>query len=129
MSLLRYFSPSLQLPSFGSVSSLMPESLREANKRVASHCDEISPVPKRSKTAYTSYFAEDRACIGKYAAEHGPTKASWHFSSLFERPVLESTARLLKNDGLENKRRDGDIPEVKSLPTKVSGCPLLPIGL
>ena len=26
---------------------------------------------------------------------------------------------------LKNKRRDGDIPEEKSLPTEVHGCPLL----
>ena len=78
MSLLRYFTPSSQLPSSGSVPSLMPESLREANKRVASLCEETNPVPKRSKTAYTSYSADDRACIGKYAAEHSPTKASQH---------------------------------------------------
>ena len=78
MSLLRYFTTSLRLPSSGSVPLLMAESLREANKRVASLCEETSPVPKKSKTAYTSYAAEDRACRGKYAAEHGPTKASWH---------------------------------------------------
>ena len=85
-------------------------------------------MPERSKTAYTSYSAEDRAYIGKYAAEHGPTKASRHFSSLFERPVPESIARLLKKQylmELKNKCRDGDIPEVKSLPTKVRGRPLL----
>ena len=130
MSLLRYFTPSSRLPSSGSVPSLMPESLREANKRVANLCEETSPVPKRSKTAYISYSAEDRACIGKYAAEHDSTKASWHFSSLFERPVPESPACLLKKQylmELKNKRRDGDILEVKNLPTKVRG--LLPIGL
>ena len=58
--------------------SLMPESLRKANKRVASLCEETSPVPKRSKTAYVSYSAEDCACIEKYAAEHGHTKAMPH---------------------------------------------------
>ena len=82
----------------------------------------------RENPVNTSYSAEDHACIGKYAAEHGPTKASRHFSSLFERPVPEFTARLLKKQylmELNNKRRDGDIPEVKSLPTKVRGCPLL----
>ena len=85
--------------------------------RVTSVCEETSPVLKRSKTAYTSYFAEDRACIGKCAAEHGSTKVSRHFSSLFERPVPESTACLLKTQylmELKNKRRDGDILEVKS---------------
>ena len=38
------------------VSSLMPESLREANKRVASLCEEASPVPKRSKTPATLWM-------------------------------------------------------------------------
>ena len=106
----------------------MPESLREANKRVASLCEETSPVPNRSKMTYTRYSAEDRACIGEYAAEQGSTKASRHFSSLFERPVPESTARLLKKQylmELKNKHRDGDMPDVKSLSTKVRGRHLL----
>ena len=83
-------------------------------------------MPKRSKTAYTSYFTDDRACIGKYAAEHGPTKASRHFSSLLERPVLESTSCLLKKQylmELKNKRRDGDKQEVKSLQRKCVAVP------
>ena len=110
----------------------MPKSLQEANKRVASLCEVTSSVPKRSKTTCTSYFAEDRASIGKFAAEHSSTKALRHFSLLFERPVPESTARFLKKHyliQLKKKCRDGDIPEVKGLPTKVRGCPRLPIGL
>ena len=101
MSLLRYFTPSSQLTSSGSGPLLMPESLCEANKRVTSLCEETSPVPKISKRAYTSYSAENRACIGKYAAaEHGPNKALLNFSSLFERLVPASTACLLKKQYL-----------------------------
>ena len=95
MSLLRYFTPSSRLPSSGSVPSLMPESFFEAKKRVASLCEETGPVLE-IKDGLHQLFYGGHACIGKYAAEHGPTKASQHFSSLFERPVPESTARLLK---------------------------------
>ena len=81
------------MPSSGSVALLMPEALRKANKRVASlstEADETGQAPKHAKKTYFNYSAEDRACIGRYAAEHGPTKASWHFT------VPESTVRLLK---------------------------------
>ena len=86
--------------------------------------DEDGPAPKRAKIAYSSYSAEDRACIGRYAAEHGPTKASRHFT------VPESMARLLKKQYLSelNSRRQNSvegIPEVTSLPTKARGRPLL----
>ena len=78
---------------FSTVPSLMPEALRKANKRVASLSREISeadPALKHAKKTYPSYFAEDCACIGRYAAEHRPTKTLLHFT------VPESTAHLLK---------------------------------
>ena len=62
--------------------SLIPEALHEANKRVVSlsrEPHEAGPGPKCAKNTYSSYFAEDRARIGRYAAEHGKTKASQHF--------------------------------------------------
>ena len=106
--------------------SLTPEALREANKRVASIAtgtDEAGPAPKRTKKAYSSYSADDRARIGRYSAEHGPTKASQHFR------VPESTARLLKKQylaELNNQNQNGaTIPVVTRLPTKPHGCPLL----
>ena len=43
---------------------------------------------------YATYSPEDIWKIGRYAAEHGLTKASWHFT------VPESTARLLKKQYL-----------------------------
>ena len=97
----------------------MPKFLQEANKRVASFCEVTTSIPKRSN-------------IGKFPTEHSFTKALRHFSLLFERPVPGSTARFLKKQyliELKKKCRDGDKPEVKCLPTKVCGCPRLPIGL
>ena len=61
------------LPFSGSVLSLTPEVLREANKRVASFArgtDEVGPAPKRAKKTYS---AEDRTRNGRYTVEHGPT--------------------------------------------------------
>ena len=123
MSLLRYFSRTASLPSSESVPSLTPEALREANKRVASivtGMDEAGPTPKKT---YSSYSAEDHARIGRYAAEHGPTKALQHFT------VPESTARLLKKQYLAElndwRQNSATIPEVTRLPTKPRGRPLL----
>ena len=58
-----------------------------------------------------SYSAEDRAHIGRYAAEHGTTKASRHFM------VPESTARLLKKQylaELHDQHRCVQVPQVTS---------------
>lgn len=72
---------------------------------------------------HSSYSAEDRALIGKYAAEHGPTKASRHFK------VPESTARLMKKQYLvelhAQRLNCQGVPEVTRLPTKQCGRPLL----
>ena len=121
MSLLRYFSPTTSLPSSESTPSLPNEALVEANKRVtrlretdAQTCEE---------ELYTTHTNEDRSKIGRYAAEHGPTKASRRFT------VPESTARLLKKQYLAElnlRCKNGEaIPEVTSLPTKARGRPLL----
>ena len=105
MLLLRYFSPTTSLPA--SVPSLMLEALRDANKRVAglaTEAKEAGLAPKRPKTSHYNYSGEDRARIGKYAAEHSPTKAASHFWSLLKRPVPESTARFLKKQYLTELR-------------------------
>ena len=106
--------------------SLIPEALHEANKKAASlsrEPHEAGPGPKCAKNTYSSYSAENRARIGRYAAEHGPTKASWHFT------VPKSTARLLEKQYLvelhDQRQNSVKIPEVTSLPTKALGHPLL----
>ena len=83
MSLLRYFTPKTSLPTSGSTPSLLKEALAEANKRVSSltrEANDAGPVPKCAKKNYSTYSAEDRSKIGRYAAEHGPTKASQQFT-------------------------------------------------
>ena len=52
---------------------------------------------KRSATrgSYTSYTSEERAKIGRYAAENGPTRATSHFA------VPETMARRLKYEYLQ----------------------------
>ena len=110
-SLLRYFTPTTSLSSSGSTPSMTKEALVEVNKRVASltrETDDAGPVPKRAKKSYATYSPEDRSKIGRYAAEHGLTKATLHFT------VPESTARLLKEQYLaeinRGRKNGGEIP-------------------
>ena len=85
---------------------LMPESLRESNKRVFSLCEETSPVPKRSKTPVTLrmiVLAYESMLLSAAPPRHRDT------SPHSEQPVPESTARLLKKQylmELKNKCRD-----------------------
>ena len=109
--MLHYFTPTPSLSSSGSTLSLPKEALVEANKRVASltrETDDAGPAPKRAGGNAT-YSPEDCSKIGRYAAEHGLTKASWHFT------VPESTARLLKKQYLaqlnHGRKNGGEILE------------------
>ena len=52
---------------------------------------------RRRCGSYNKYTAEERASIGKYAAENSATKACRHFSSTAGRQISESTARKLKS--------------------------------
>ena len=69
----------------------------------------LDPAPKRAGKNYTTYSPEDCSNIGRYAAEHGLTKASRHFT------VPESTARLLKKQYLaelsHGRKNGGEILE------------------
>ena len=117
------FTPTTSLPSSGSTPSLPKEALVEANKRVASLTRETDDAGLAPKSAKKNYSPEDRSKLGRYAAEHGPIKASRHFT------VPESTARLLKKQYLAElnywRKNGGEIPKVTSLPTKARGRPLL----
>ena len=125
MSLLRYFSQTSSLPSSGSVPSLTSEALHKANTRVTSlsrEPDEGGPGPKHTKNTYPSYSTEDSARIGRHAVEHGPNKASRHFTA------PESIVRLLKKKYLaelhDRCQNSVEVPQVTSFPTKVRGRPL-----
>ena len=58
-------------------------------------------VPHGRRGKYNGYSPEERASIGKYAAENGATRAAKHFSRTLGQTVNnESTARRLKGEYL-----------------------------
>lgn len=125
MALLKYLKKDdLVLPDKKVCPSLSSKDLKSAGDKIKESLKESESSTKRSK--YKSYDAEQRALIGKYAAENGPTRASRHFE------VPEPTARRLKVEYLhkleELKKTYNDptcVPSVKSLPTKTKGRPLM----
>ena len=89
---------------------------------------------------YNRYTPEERAAIGRYAAENGPTQAARHFSEKLKMKISEPTARKFKEEYLKKLQEitviakqpcssgssTTSIPvEVKVLPTKTQGRPLL----
>ena len=64
------------LPTLDMCETLTEAQLKEANKAVA---DESGESKKRGK--YNRYTEEDRAKIGKYTSENGPTRAASYFSA------------------------------------------------
>ena len=94
--------------------------------------EESSSSGKRNK--YNEYTAEERAKIGKYAAENGPARAVRHFSTIMTRKLPESTARRLESEylvemkALIKKTTDKELdslPRVLALPKLTQGRPLL----
>ena len=121
------------LPSM--VSSLSKEELEQVNETVASKTKEVqAPTSGRKRSQYNDYSAEERAKIGKYAAENGATKACRHFSKTLGRSIPEATARRLKSQYLATLNSKIQIsgessqsidPSVQFLPKKNPGRPLL----
>ena len=107
MSLLRYFEktkkePSqsnLTIPLPSTVKSLSKKELEQVNETVAAKTVELQRGPGE-QLSYNDYSPEQRAMIGKYAAENGATKASRHFSKVLAKNVPESTARRLRSQYL-----------------------------
>ena len=75
------------------------------------------------KRKYTTTFAEeDRATIGKFAAQHGNARAVNHFKGKFD--LSESTVRYFKQRYLQElgkRARAGDTSDVTTLPTAKRG--------
>ena len=59
---------------------------------------------KRGK--YNSYTPEQRAKIGKYAAENGPSRAAKHYTAVWGIHINESTARRLKTEYLKMLKKE-----------------------
>ena len=83
--------------------SLMGKDLKLANQ-AAEQClrkySVTSVKPKEKRTKHNDYTPEQRAEIGRYAAENGPTRAAKHFFSVLNTNVPEPTARRQKNEYL-----------------------------
>ena len=111
VAMLKYFKKVrvTKLPDENNCILLSAKELKEINKNISGN---------RGK--YNSYTCEQRAQIGKYAVENGPTKAPRHFSKLLGIDVPEPTARRLKAEYL--KELDD---QVTCLATKQSERPLL----
>ena len=150
MSSLKYFSykaknkgSSSSSPSSLSVSlptrvpSLSSRELEVTNGFVETAITATS-VSTASRGKYNRYTSEERAAIGKYAAKNGPTRAAKYFSGKFKIQISEPTARKFKEEYLKKLQEliakqpctssnSTSCPrvEVKALPTKTQGRPLL----
>lgn len=80
--------------------SLTRKDLKVVSKAVAVRVKSEQEAGDSTRGKYNEYLAAERARIGKYAAENGPTRASRHFSNVLKRPVPETTARRLKKEYL-----------------------------
>ena len=93
------------------------------------HSMEQGESSKGGRGKYNEYTEEERAMIGKYAAENGPARAVRYFS---DRKLPETTARRLKSEyllamktQLKGCKEDDTVPQVSSLSKKPQGRPLL----
>ena len=85
---------------------------------------------KKQRKQYHSYTSQQRASIGRYATQHGPTATSQHLAKLLGHSVPEATVRKFRDlyrKELESsrKQRAESIPIVSELPPKKRVRPLL----
>ena len=119
--MLRYFKKVDKNPT-SNVPGLTEKEVKRANEEVKRVIEQKSG--RRAK--YNDYTPLQRANIGKYAVEHGPTRASHYFTKVLEKDVPESTVRRLKTEYLQKlKLTDNEDPQVVALPKHSQGRPLL----
>ena len=91
--------------------------------------DEVTAAIESSsgkRSAYLKLDDEQRATIGKCAAQHGIIKAIRHFAKDFKNETLkESTLEKLYLEELEIRRREGRDMNITNLPSKKMGRPLM----
>ena len=72
------------------------EGIELANKAVKrSLSGDLKPVTRSPRGKYNTY-TQERARIGKYAADNGATKADTHFSKLLDRKIGESNVFIVQ---------------------------------
>lgn len=79
MALLKFFKLKDKLHDTTEASVLSKMEVEAANKQVSNALQ--SAAEKVSRGKYNSYTPQQRAKIGKYAAENGPTRAAKHFTA------------------------------------------------
>ena len=57
---------------------------------------------KQGRGKYNEYTPEERAVIGKYTAENGPSKACKYFSKALGRNIAESTEIISESHNLNS---------------------------
>ena len=138
MALLRYFKSLNSLPS-AKDTEIGENATKEANSAISRVLAEeqqqpgsSSGRPQVNKRKYTSFSAEQRASIGRYAAEHSNAAAVKKFKPDFEQGIGESTVRLFKKKYLEELRKTKEnvsahdsVPQVNEISAKVRGRPLM----
>ena len=81
----------------GEFSFLTQKDLEKANAKVkrSIECEAAKPQKASLQGKYNDYPPQERAWIGKHAAENGQTKAVKHFSQVLNRKVPKTTAVFL----------------------------------
>ena len=94
----------------------------EANVALTEVISDSGPSNGRKRKHYTAFSDEDRAAIGRHAAENSNVSALKKFRSSF--PDLgESTVHLFKRKYLETMKQraaQGDSSRITSIPSKAS---------
>ena len=129
MALYRYFqreAAPLPKPSGLLSKKVSPAAIRDANDAVRSSVK--STRHSKSRGTYRKLDSEKQATIARYASEHGNKAAATHFSKQLGFDVKESSVSTWKCkylDELKRRAAAGITVEVKSLPSKKMGRPLL----
>ena len=126
-------------------SILSQKDIKAAQKSIANAVNTVSEK-SHNRRQYNSYSKEQRALIGKYAAENGATNAAKHYTAAWGIDINESTARRfkdkylkkLKDEILEQRKQQAEINEasegeehkdepivITKLETELRGRPLL----
>ena len=115
MALLKYFKSSLPTAKDTGMSEIATREANAAVSRVMTPPQQTS----RKRKAYSIFSDEQRATIGKYAAENGNAVAVKKFKDDFDGGLGESTVRAFKKRYLEELKKatkenlPGEVPKVE----------------
>ena len=85
---------------------LSQKDIEAAQKSISKAEAEAVEKSQHPRGQYNSYSKEQRALIGKYAAENGATRAARHYTAVWGIKINESTARRLKGEYLKKLKEE-----------------------